>query len=136
MRFRYLKLLIFLFCFFSFEAYGQDIVFVGLPVVKNTASHEKSENETLDNKGQLTYKLTILREGGQYYWNSRDNKPLEYKQNGPFHYFYEPLGGSYIKIMQAEKGKYLYMEHLSLGFNAVTYWGGGSKLNLPGKENQ
>jgi membrane carboxypeptidase/penicillin-binding protein PbpC len=128
------KIYVVLFCaaslFLSITAYSQEIVFTGVPVVKNSSSHEKSTNEKLEGQDQITYKLTIAKEGKEYYWYSRDRKPLKYKQSGRLHYFYDDAGASYIKIMEAEKGKYIYIEHVSLGFSTMTYWGGGSRLEL------
>jgi hypothetical protein len=118
------------FFFITAVSYSQAIVFQGAPFVKNSSSHEETANEKLEGPGQVMHKLTIIKEDDSYYWGSRDKKPLEYKKNGSFHYFYDPLGASYIKIFKAEEGKYLYLEHVSLGFKTISYWGGGSKLEL------
>ncbi len=130
MKNNYFILFILVFLFISAEAYSQDVVFIGIPVVKNSSSHDESTNKKIQDQDQVTYKLTIVKEGDEYYWSSRSDKPLKYKKNGPFHYFYDDSGASYIKIMEAEEGKYIYMEHISLGFKTISYWGGGSKLKF------
>jgi len=56
-------------------------------------------------------------------------KPLIHSVSGAFHYFTDPSGGGYIKVvdqrllMEKKNPRYLYMEHLTLWMQTLTYCG-------------
>jgi len=78
---------------------------------------------------QAQYGLVIVKRGNSYYWASREMKPLIRTVSGAFHYFTDPNGGGYIKVvdrrllMEKKNPRYLYMEQLTLWMQTITYWG-------------
>lgn len=117
------------FLFLTFDCFADQIVFEGTPVVRARGSLEKSYNEQLSEKGQEEYKLIIVKTGDDYIWRSRENKKLVYHKSGIYDYFNQPEGAGYIKITKNEDG-YVYMEHIHLGLETITYWGISEELNI------
>jgi hypothetical protein len=105
------------------------VVVNGLPMKKVISDIEGTESVTVSEKERLSYRLLITKKGKQYVWASRDNKELIFSQNGAFYDFVEPNGRGYIRVSIVD-GKCLYMEHLTLGFKNITYWGVGEECNL------
>lgn len=114
----------------SATCYAETIVFKGYPTVKGRGmSDDGSFNTPLSESASEEYKVIISKDGDKYYWLSRENKPLLYSKSGKFHNFVNPSGSGYIKIFQTEEGNYLYMEHMSLGLDTITYWGISEEFN-------
>ncbi len=111
-------------------SYAQDqtIVLNGLPLIQNKASFENSSNAKMTESQSNEYRLLIIKHGDNYFWASRNNKQLILRISGAFHIFIEPGGAGYIKIMNSDEGA-LYMEHMSIGLQTVTYWGMASSFN-------
>ena len=107
----------------NITTYSETIVFEGIPLVKNSSSIENSLNEQVSGEEQINYKLIITKKGKDYMWFSREKKKLVHSKNGVFDYFVNPEGSGYIKIAKTSNGKYLYLEHMSIGLQTVTYWG-------------
>lgn len=107
---------------------AETIVFEGIPLVRNSSSMEESRNEQVQGENQVNYKLIIRKKGDEYIWFSREKKKLTYIQSGAFDYFVNPDGSGYMKIVKGENGKYLYMEHMSIGLQTITYWGVSEKF--------
>ena len=101
----------------------------GLPMKKVMSDIEGTESVTVPEKERLSYRLLITKKDKQYVWASRENKELIFSQNGAFYDFVEPNGRGYIRVSIAD-GKCLYMEHLTLGFKNITYWGIGEECKL------
>ncbi len=120
-------ILILMFGEFSF-AQDQIVVLNGLPMVQNRATFESSTNAELSDSQSNEYRLLIIKQDDNYYWASRNNKQLILRVSGAFQIFIEPSGAGYIKIMSSDEGV-LYMEHMSLGLQTVTYWGMASSYN-------
>ena len=102
--------------------FAESIVLKGYPFVRGEGTPEGSSNTSLTDNVSEEYKVIISKDNGKYYWLSRENKPLLYSRSGIFHLFVNPDGSGYIKVAERD-GKYLYMEHMSLVFGTVTYWG-------------
>lgn len=105
------------------------VVVNGLPMKKVMSDIEGTESVTVSEKERLSYRLLITKKDKQYVWASRENKELIFSQNGAFYDFVEPNGRGYVRVSIAD-GKCLYMEHLTLGFKNITYWGVGEECNL------
>src|SRR3990172_11722945 len=105
------------------------VVVNGLPMKKVMSDIEGTESVTVSEKERLSYRLLITKKGKKYIWTSRENKDLIFSKNGAFYDFVEPNGRGYIRVSIAD-GKCLYMEHLTLGFKNITYWGVGEECNL------
>ena len=105
------------------------VVVNGLPMKKVMSDIEGTEAVAMPEKERFSYKLLITKKDRKYVWASRENKDLIFSQNGAFYDFVEPTGRGYIRVSIAD-GKCLYMEHLTLGFKNITYWGVGEECNL------
>ena len=105
------------------------VVVNGLPMKKVMSDIEGTEAVAMPEKERFSYKLLITKKDRKYVWASRENKDLIFSQNGAFYDFVEPNGRGYIRVSIAD-GKCLYMEHLTLGFKNITYWGVGEECNL------
>jgi hypothetical protein len=108
--------------------YAEQIVFEGTPFMRNSSSTETAVNEELSGEAQINYKLIITKDDKGYIWFSRDKKRLHHTKSGIFDYFVNPDGSGYIKISKAENGQYLYLEHMSLSFQTISYWGIADKF--------
>jgi len=113
---------------FNTYCHAKQIVFEGTPLTRNSSSDESTKNEQVAGKTQLDYKLIITKDGGDYIWFSRERKNLIHSKSGVYDYFVNPDGSGYIKITRMVDGKYLYLEHMSLGLQTITYWGIADKF--------
>jgi len=108
---------------------ADDVVISGRPLTKVESSGEDTKRFNLTKGQQSEYNLVIVKRGNSYYWASREMKPLIHNVSGAFHYFTEPSGGGYVKVVdrrlltEENNPRYLYMEHLSLWMRTLTYWG-------------
>lgn len=105
------------------------VIVNGLPMKKVMSDIEGTEAVAMPEKERFSYKLLITKKDKKYVWASRENKDLIFSQNGAFYDFVEPNGRGYIRVSIAD-GRCLYMEHLTLGFKNITYWGVGEECNL------
>ena len=101
----------------------------GLPMKKVMSDIEGTESMNVSEKERLSYRLLITKRDKKYVWSSRENKDLIFSKNGDYYDFVEPNGRGYIRVSIVD-GKCLYMEHLTLGFKNITYWGVGEECNL------
>ncbi len=116
---------------FSFASQVQALEFdaksvsvLGAPNVQTRSSIEATYNVELDNNQKITNRLTILKEDGKYYWQSRDRRALVYTKMKGFDLFTDPKTGGYIKIVLQPDDRLVYMEHISnKDLNSFTYWG-------------
>ncbi|WP_027361654.1 hypothetical protein [Halodesulfovibrio aestuarii] len=107
-------------------AIGAEIVFHGKPLKRVDADFEHTKQVEVANDESLD--CLIIIDSGEFYWASREFRPLVYRHSGVFHMFIDPFGGGYIKIYGKEKfnGSALagaYVEHLSLGLSSINYNG-------------
>ncbi|GEM_PF-2537060 len=122
------------FCFYE-PCHGQSIstvsnvVFRGLPLKKDMSDFEGTEQVSLEGKDRVEYRLIITKQGRKFFWESRENHELLISRSGEFYNFVDPKGAGYIRIAKVE-GKLFYMEHLTIGFKNITYWGYAVESNL------
>jgi hypothetical protein len=106
------------------------LVFSGTPTVKAESAAHAANRLELTTQEQTEYRVRITARDGKYYWASRENKELFHLRSGAFDWFVAP-GSGYIKVvdrkylLQEDGPRYLYMEHMTLFLNTLTYWGGG-----------
>ena len=111
------------------------VVLSGVPTIRVTSSSESTSRKDLSDAERQEYGVVIIKRGDEYFWASRENKRLVYSASGAFHYFIAPEGSGYIKVadpkLLMEKGKtgFLYMEHVHLWFETITYWGTADRFN-------
>lgn len=101
---------------------NESVVLNGVPIVQSKGNIQQSENSQLSENQQKEYRLLITKYGEDYFWATRENRPLIKKQSGDISIFIEPSGAGYIRVSE-QGGKVLYLEHMAHGFQTVTYWG-------------
>lgn len=100
----------------------ESVVLIGVPITQSKGNIQSSENFKLTESQQNEYRLLITKAGEDYFWKTRENKQLIKGQSGEITIFIEPGGAGYVRISKVD-GKVLYMEHMTHGFQTITYWG-------------
>jgi hypothetical protein len=93
----------------------------GIPSVRIESTEQGSKRRVLGKAEASENRLSIQVKNGQFYWASRENRPLEVDSSGGFTYL-SSKPGSYIKFTKVND-KISYVEHVDQGLNSVTYWG-------------
>lgn len=120
----------------SFMVNSAEVVFEGIPV-KKIATNENSSNTSLLTKSESSeHKVTIVKEGENYYWASRGNVQLVPVQSGFYITFLAVSGAGYIRTLAPEarsifkqmpkeeqEKQFLYFEHLINQMGSITYYG-------------
>lgn len=107
---------------------GELIVLNGIPLVQATCSIEDCKHFTLSESQQLESRVLITKKNNKYIWSSRGNKELTKSQSGAFTIFTENKGAGYIRIAKAGDN-ILYMEHMGLALETISYWGTATDFN-------
>ena len=120
------------------------VVLNGTPDTRATADEESVRREVLTPELRADSHVIIIWDGESYRWATRENRVLIHNNSGgPFHYFIDPQGGGWIKVMdcRATNRQYLemvidcranvqYLENVSSFFlSTITYWGTASEFN-------
>lgn len=98
------------------------VVLNGTPLIQCSSSIEGSQNIQLNEGQQAESRLLITKKGDKYFWSTRQNRELTKHQSGIYTIFLEKNGAGYIKVLKNED-KVLYMEHMGIGLQTITYWG-------------
>ncbi len=123
MKRRLMVFILFALLFFSIRpAAAKTFILSGLPDIQIKSTVEESVRIEMDSVKKKNHRVIIVKDGDEYYWESRERRKLIRSTQGPFTLFIDPTGGGYIKVAPAE-GKMIYMEHLSQGLSTFTYWG-------------
>lgn len=106
------------------------VVISAQPTVKVESTGDETKRYTLSPQEMAKYPLLITEEDGNFFWASRDNRPMIHTQSGMFHYYIAVDGAGYVKVWDAtvfaKKGEppvFPYLENLSIMLNTITYWG-------------
>lgn len=94
----------------------------GRPAVRIDASKEGASRRTLSSAEASKQGLKIQILNGQYYWTSRDNRPLALSSSGDFTYLTSAEPGQYVRFRRIND-RIDYVEHVDMGTGSVTYWG-------------
>ena len=93
----------------------------GLPTVRVDSAQSNTTRRILNETESVKSRLVVKIVDGQYYWTSRDNRPLRLDPSGPFTYLSsEP--GNYIRFTRIDD-KVSYVEHVDTALGSVTWWG-------------
>lgn len=112
---------------FTVSLIADDVVFRGVPAVRVLASTDNDVREPLDAAAAQKNECVIVQRGKKYFWASRENAPVTRIDSPQFTYFVHSGGAGYVKVFTGErkavKAPADYIEHLSRGFETITYWG-------------
>lgn len=93
----------------------------GIPTVRVDSTREGTTRLVLGDAEAAKNRLAIRVVDGQFYWSSRENRPLRVQSTGEFTYLSaEP--GKYVRLTKLND-KISYVEHLDTAFGSVTWWG-------------
>jgi hypothetical protein len=109
-------------------------VFKGRPSVKISEGGVGRLPEAVSRENAVNIECVISQIGENYYWASRENKPLVRIESTGFVTFVAVDGAGYVRILRPEQKtalsvvdeaaeKFDYVEHLLLGLRSVTYYG-------------
>jgi hypothetical protein len=108
------------------------IVLEGRPVARVESSEDAAKHGALSAAERDRLKVVIVRKGSRYFWASRENRELERRVSGPFHYFVDRTEGGYVRIfdrstlpesMRPEGARFEYTEHVPVWRGTVTLFG-------------
>jgi hypothetical protein len=116
------------------QAQEAETVYRGRPTVKITVAATEQRSEKVESKDAPNLTCVISKIGENFYWASRENRPLTPSRSGAFLVFVAEGGTGYIKIiipdmkeaaalMGETEAKYDYVEHITFGLGSVTYYG-------------
>jgi hypothetical protein len=94
----------------------------GLPAVRIDASKEGATRRTLNSTEASKQSLKIRIVNGQYFWASREDRPLTLSSSGEFTYLTSAEPGQYVRFKRIND-RIAYVEHVDMAFGSVTYWG-------------
>jgi len=93
----------------------------GVPAVRLDSTEQGAARRVLTAAEAAKNRLSVRVDAGQFYWTSRDNRPLRLDSTGGFTYL-QDKPGSYIRFTKVGD-KITYVEHVDRGLDSVTYWG-------------
>src|SRR5262245_50718205 len=73
-------------------AWGEEIVYVGYPLVKVSGEPGNLKEEVVSPGQAKEYECKIVRRGSKYYWASRKNEELHLERSGRYLLFSSPIG--------------------------------------------
>jgi len=115
----------------------QIIVLNGLPGVKAEVTPDTTIRSQLDGSKPAEFRVIIAKQGADYAWVTRGDKPLIHRTSGAFHIFIDPTGSGYIKVVDRRMlfddpplaERYAYYEHIHMWLSTITYYGHSSVFN-------
>lgn len=128
---------------FASPGIAQTIVLTAKPTAKVESGDASTERYVLSESEREKYRVIITRRDGRYFWSSRENRELIYQPSGALHYFIDPSGSGYVKILDTHMlpesmrdpgPRFRYMEHLTLWLRMITYWGATDQFQMGGDE--
>lgn len=93
----------------------------GVPTVRIDSTEKGATRRVLTDSEAKQNRLSVRVANGQFYWTSRDNRPLRLDFTDGFTYL-QDKPGSYIKFTKVDD-KITYVEHVDHGLESITYWG-------------
>lgn len=93
----------------------------GVPRTRVTSDGDSTSTTALYGDEAAENRVLVSIVNGQFFWASRENRPLELLQSGSFTYLSSGTSG-YIKFSKVGD-KILYMEHVNVWLSTITYWG-------------
>lgn len=94
----------------------------GVPSVRLDATEEGAKRRRLRGAEASEHRLRVAIVNGQYYWASRENRPLTLTTSGEFTYLSSTDPGHYVRFRRIND-RLSYVEHVDMPQGSVTYWG-------------
>tara|TARA_R110000744_G_scaffold288197_1_gene399235 strand:+ start:2571 stop:2972 length:402 start_codon:yes stop_codon:yes gene_type:complete len=119
-----------------FFSKGAEIVFEGYPVKKIETNEISSNTSLLANTQVSEYKVTIVKDGENYFWASRGNVQVIPMQSGFYITYLAVTGAGYVRTLvpeareifkqmptEEQAKEFLYFEHIVNKMGSITYYG-------------
>ena len=125
-------------CLASPDSVAANVELDALPVTKILVKNGLVQTEYLSTSQADKARVTIIRDGSNYRWASRNNISLLKIEMGGYITYVSPAGSGYVRVLNpvlrrlresipVEKREpeleYLYVEHLVHQLGSVTYYG-------------
>ncbi|MDB2449038.1 hypothetical protein N9W78_01980 [bacterium] len=123
---------------------ASEIVFEGFPFRKVEITETTSETYFLTGEQSTEYKVTIVKEGDDYFWATRGNLQVIPIQSGFYITYLAVNGAGYVRTLIPEARnlfeqmpaddqaqQYFYFEHLVHQMGSITYYGRQKTTNNP-----
>jgi hypothetical protein len=94
----------------------------GVPTVRIDSTEKGATRRVLTDAEAKQNKLSVRIANGEFFWTSRDNRPLRLDSTDGFIYL-QDKPGSYIKFTKLDDNRITYVEHVDHGLESITYWG-------------
>ena len=113
-------------------AAGERVVLEGLPTSRVSTGPGDANREVLGPEEREKARVRIVAGGGKLFWVTREDRELTYHTGGLAHYFIDPRGGGYVKVMDyrdmgelAEPHERVaqFAEHVGLAMGLLSYFG-------------
>ncbi|MEZ5274955.1 MAG: hypothetical protein R3F07_01085 [Opitutaceae bacterium] len=100
-------------------------VFSGQPSVQYQVDVKTSQRTRLSPDDTARNVLVIVKIGEDYFWKTRGNRRVIHiiPEAGDAHFFIDPDGGGYVKIMTRPDGTFAYLEQVGLEMTSFIYFG-------------
>lgn len=69
------------------------------PDIRLAATRDSATRRVLSASERQQNAVLIVKRGDEYFWASREDRPLVHVLSGVFHLFIEPSGGGYVKVL-------------------------------------
>jgi hypothetical protein len=107
---------------------SESVVLNGTPIIQAKGNLQESKNTQLSESQKNEYRILITKEGDNYFWATRENRPLIKTLSGEFSIFIDPLGSGSVRVAEKD-GLIMYLEQMAIGFQTVSYWGTASSFS-------
>ena len=116
---------------FAVSAFASDEreVLVGLPSVQYRVEVDDCDRTRMNDEDSVKNAVRIVKIGDEYIWTTREGRQLIHVVTGITHYFIDPSGGGYVKVMPKPSGGYSFLEHVGLGMATFTYFGSSDEFS-------
>ncbi len=108
------------------------VVLSGRPTNTSEGTHDAATHVQVPAGDRDKLKVTIVKRGDKYFWASRDNREVERRVSGAFHFYVDKTDGGYVRVfdrstmpqsLQPEGPQFEYTEHRPNWRGTVTLWG-------------
>jgi hypothetical protein len=108
------------------------VVLSGRPTSTSEGAHDATTHTPVPVGDRDKLKVTILKRGDKYFWASRENREVERRVSGAFHFYVDRTDGGYVRVfdrstlpgsMQPDGPQFEYTEHRPNWRGTLTLWG-------------
>ena len=108
------------------------VVVSGRPTASSEGTHDATTHTPVPAGERDKLKVTIVKRGDKYFWASRENREVERRVSGAFHFYVDRTDGGYVRVfdrstmpqsLQPEGPQFEYTEHRPNWRGTQTFWG-------------